>query len=161
MQLNTMFQIQRELDDRIREQHGLIDTDLVPKKLLALQTEIAELANETRCFKYWSHKSPSPTAVVLEEYVDALHFVLSLGLDLGMTDVDVQAAAGLSDLTEAFLLLNAQTAELAKTRHRDAYVALFNVLLGLGEVLGFSAKDIETAYLAKNEVNHRRQSEGY
>ena len=27
--------------------------------ILALQVEIGELANETRCFKHWSNKGPS------------------------------------------------------------------------------------------------------
>lgn len=52
--------------------------------MLALLVEIGELANETRCFKYWSNKPASEREVILEEYVDGLHFILSIGIDLGI-----------------------------------------------------------------------------
>ncbi len=48
------------------------------KRDLALTIELAELANETRCFKYWSSKGPSEREVILEEFVDSIHFLLSL-----------------------------------------------------------------------------------
>ena len=57
---------------------------IVKRKMLALLVEIGELANETRCFKYWSNKPASEREVILEEYVDGLHFILSIGIDLGI-----------------------------------------------------------------------------
>lgn len=54
MNLTKLFEMQRELDERIIEQHGLQGEDLLPKKILALQVELGELAQEWRGFKFWS-----------------------------------------------------------------------------------------------------------
>src|SRR5690606_36397479 len=78
-----LFSMQRELDERIIVEHQLTGTYFL-ERLLALQVEVGELANETRCFKYWSLKPPAERAVILEEYVDGIHFILSIGLSLGL-----------------------------------------------------------------------------
>jgi dimeric dUTPase (all-alpha-NTP-PPase superfamily) len=161
MDLTAWFAIQQVLDDRILQEHCLQRTEIFLKKILALQVEIGELANETRCFKYWSRKSPSPRESVLEEFVDALHFVLSLGLDLGHEDLELPAVSAADDLTAGFLELTAASVQLAKTQGRDEYRELFAALLAVGYGLGFSNEEIGQAYLAKNEINHQRQQEGY
>ena len=40
-------------------------------------------------------------------------------------------------------------------------VDLFHFLISLAQVMGMSADDVFQAYLKKNEVNHKRQDEGY
>src|SRR5699024_11734252 len=83
MNWNELYEMQRKLDMYIEENHSLVKEGIFPKKLLALLVELGELANETRCFKFWSTKPPSQKQVILEEYVDVLHFILSLGLEAG------------------------------------------------------------------------------
>ncbi|MGG4002815.1 dUTP diphosphatase, partial [Geobacillus stearothermophilus] len=78
------YDMQRALDERIETEHGLMEEDLFARKQLAFLVELGELANETRCFKFWSIKPPAPAERVLEEYVDGLHFLLSLGLECGL-----------------------------------------------------------------------------
>ncbi|WP_407944852.1 dUTP diphosphatase [Paenibacillus albiflavus] len=48
--------MQKALDARIIKEKGLEGQDLLPNTVLALQVEIAELANEWRGFKHWSDK---------------------------------------------------------------------------------------------------------
>jgi len=38
---------------------------------------------------------------------------------------------------------------------------MFGYFIGLGEMLGFSWKQVEDAYYAKNKINHERQDAGY
>lgn len=161
MNFHRLFLIQKGLDDRIRQEHGLIGRDLIADKVLALQVELAELANETRCFKYWSKKPPADRDVILEEYVDGLHFVISLGIELGYEYEPTDLQAGFGSLTERFTALLALTAVFGQRREVDVYRELFDAIWGLGSGLGFTAAEIEAAYLAKNEVNHRRQEQGY
>ena len=40
-------------------------------------------------------------------------------------------------------------------------VDLFHFLISLAQVMGMSAEDVFQAYLKKNEVNHKRQDDGY
>ena len=75
---------------------SLEDKDLEENKILALLVEISELANETRCFKHWSKKGPSEESVLLEEYVDSLHFFLSIA-NHHQYDVDRLYSQYLSD----------------------------------------------------------------
>src|SRR5690625_2846559 len=98
MNLEKLFQAQKELDDRIIKEKGLKGRDLLDKKILALQVELGELANEWEMFKFWK-ENPEPRNYcmaceipeveahdchnsLLEEYVDSLHFILSIGLEM-------------------------------------------------------------------------------
>ena len=81
MDLLQLFKLQK-LDDRIAK-NMTYNRKIVKRKMLALLVEIGELANETRCFKYWSNKPASEREVILEEY-GGLHFILSIGIDLGI-----------------------------------------------------------------------------
>src|SRR5690554_4670233 len=54
MNLTKLFELQRKLDEHIIKEKGLEGEDLLPKKILALQVELGELANEWRGFKFWS-----------------------------------------------------------------------------------------------------------
>ena len=78
MNVKKLCEMQMVLDERIIKEHQLEGKDLEENKILALLVEISELANETRCFKHWSTKGPSEESVLLEEYVDSLHFFLSI-----------------------------------------------------------------------------------
>ncbi|RKE76753.1 dUTP diphosphatase [Bacillus safensis] len=56
MNLQKMFEMQKELDDRIIREKGLEGQDLLPNTYVALITELGEFANEGRWFKHWSDK---------------------------------------------------------------------------------------------------------
>lgn len=163
MDLSTLYSLQRQLDERIEKQHGLQGKDLFDKKVLALLVEIGELANETRCFKFWSVKPSSPQEKVLEEYVDGLHFILSLGLECGFMHSPSlpQASSDGAQLVERFLRVFWAVDEFRKAKSRQSYDLLFTEYLQLGEQLGFSFAQIEQAYIQKNKVNHERQNQNY
>lgn len=158
---DKLFSMQQELDRRIEEGHGLVDENLIDRKILALQVELAELANETRCFKFWSLKPPAPKDVILEEYVDGIHFLLSLGIEIGYTGpIEAQGACG-HGMVEQFNALFEMISGLRNNQTTDEYVKVFGCFLTLGEELGFTMEDIQHAYMKKNEVNHERQETGY
>nr|WP_202410046.1 dUTP diphosphatase [Halobacillus litoralis] len=171
-----MYEIQGGLDAHIVKEQELQEEWLFEEKILALKVEIGELANETRCFKFWSKKAPSPREVQLEEYVDCLHFFLSLAMDLEMDPEALQVSQDYTrdTMIETFNDLYEYLAELTAISDVDTpatinrsdlqeslYVA-FSCFVGLGEKhLGFTWKEIEQAYYAKNLENHKRQLNGY
>lgn len=161
MNLQKLFQIQNTLDHRIETEHHLKDVPLFNKKVLSLQVELGELANETRCFKFWSVKEPSSKAVILEEYVDCLHFILSLGLEKGFQYISIDIKHTACELSQQFLNLYINISDFATSSSRDIYLNLFHNFLNLGNSLGFNDEDIENAYLYKNKINHERQDNGY
>lgn len=161
MKISELFHIQKQLDDKILKEHGLTECNLLQSKTLALLVELGELANETRCFKYWSKKGPSSKEIVLEEYVDCLHFILSIGLHEGYTNVVPQQKGSELEKTALFLDIYYKTNQLQENSSVYKYIELFEAFLALGEKLGFSWEEIYIAYLSKNEVNHQRQANGY
>lgn len=161
MNLAKLFRLQENLDKRIREEHKLNEESLLSKKVLALQVELAELANETRCFKYWSNKNSSAKETVLEEYVDCLHFILALGLEKGFTDIELEDKEPQFDVTAQFLNLYIDINDFVICSSKDHYITLFEDFLTLGKMLGFNTIEIEGSYYIKNSLNHKRQDEGY
>ncbi|WP_208592292.1 dUTP diphosphatase [Gracilibacillus suaedae] len=161
MNWQTLFDMQRELDNYILAQHDLKNENVFDKKVLALLVEVGELANETRCFKYWSVKPASEKAVIAEEYVDGIHFILSLGLELGVDQYESSNQASDEDLTSLFHHVFRSISVLKGEQSVEAYRAVFDTYLILGEKLGFSANDIKKAYVDKNKINFERQNQGY
>lgn len=168
MELKELFEMQKELDEHIIKEKGLEGQDLMNNKVLALYVELGELANETRCFKHWSNKGPSPKERILEEYADCLHFILSIGLSLGM-DYKLQdkyyTNIFSTDVTKQFnIIFRAITIlenDLNYTLAERDYLNVVELFLGLGTLLGFTEEIIVQAYKDKNKVNHTRQENGY
>jgi dimeric dUTPase (all-alpha-NTP-PPase superfamily) len=209
MNLSKLFQMQKALDERIEKEHPRQEgEDRLAKKILALQVELGELAQNWRGFKYWSHdqepriieycSSCGGSGVIeyfdpfdeqgymqdscedcegngttgrmplLEEFVDNLHFILSIGLDLELDNYHIAITPlKLDNVTDQFIELNYQTylvlkdTEYRKVKGRSQWMTLINLFIGLGEMLGFTWEQIEEAYMEKNEKNHQRQDEGY
>lgn len=211
MNLIKLFEMQKVLDDRIIKEHGLEGQDLLPKKILALQVELGECANEWRGFKMWSKDQEPRTKrehlcsicdgtgdenyqsnledrlegrdgypylkcedcngtgklaesnPLLEEYVDCLHFILSIGLSDPLLCVHDWNYTPRKDET-VIKQFNSTFFHLAIFSESYAswdYEAVLTFILGLGEMLGFTWEQIETAYMDKNSVNHDRQTNGY
>ncbi|PMC37088.1 dUTPase [Bacillus sp. UMB0899] len=162
MNFTVLFNMQQELDIKIETQHNLENENLVDRKILALLVEIGELANETRCFKFWSLKPPAHADVILEEYVDGIHFILSLGLemkiDTTMSFLDLESSR---TATEQFLIVYEKVSAFKHDQSVSTYKSMFEEYLLLGKLLGFTSGQMEKAYVSKNEVNHKRQQQGY
>lgn len=161
MNWSELYSMQKNLDNYIESQHNLSNKDLFQEKCLALLVELGELANETRCFKFWSTKPRSDKEVIQEEYVDGIHFMLSLGLEKGY-----QYTAESIELTEKkesrqFNLVFAACNSFKQQPTERNYQSMFESYLQLGELLGFDEAAIQRAYFKKNEINYDRQNQGY
>lgn len=162
MNITKLMDMQTALDKHIETKHDLFTENLVERKILALLVELGELANETRCFKFWSLKGPSDKETILAEYVDGIHFILSLGIEKGfIPKVETRSLLKQTDITTQFIAIYGSINEFRKHLTDETFQTVFSEYLLLGEMLGFSAKDVETAYITKNEVNYERQKQGY
>ena len=165
MRLETkkLYKIQDTLDRRIFENHDVTREDTTIRRILALLVEVGELANETRCFKFWSSKDPSEKAVILEEYVDGIHFLLSLGIDLQVMPDYLECGdpGEQADITEQFITVYEKSCLLRNYFCEEMYLDIFETYLEIAEMLGFTNEDIVSAYLMKYEENHHRQDTDY
>jgi dimeric dUTPase (all-alpha-NTP-PPase superfamily) len=97
---------------------------------------------------------------LLEEYVDCLHFTLSIGLEMNVKKIKVLSLKKESITVQFINLFNAAT--IFKINYSEtAYLMFLSAFIGLGELLGFTWEQIEEAYFSKNAVNHARQESGY
>ncbi|SFB24529.1 Dimeric dUTPase, all-alpha-NTP-PPase (MazG) superfamily [Lentibacillus halodurans] len=161
MNWSSLYAMQEQLDAYIESHHNLSDKDLFREKYLALLVELGELANETRCFKFWSTKPRNNQSVILEEYVDGIHFMMSLGLEKGYRyDSDV-VNPGETDETGQFNRVYDACVTFYRAPSEPHYEQMFESYLQLGILLGFDEKAVKSAYLKKNEINYERQNQGY
>lgn len=181
MNLGKLFEIQRKLDEHIEQNHPRQEgEDRLAKKILALQVELGELANEWRGFKFWSNNQeprineitwpygaggpPVYRNKVLEEYVDCLHFILSIGLELELEELNFHPNhSKMQDVVKLFIGINSLVGSFTYNYaiHEENYAVLVSKFHRLGELLGFTWEQVEQAYLQKNEENHARQENGY
>jgi dimeric dUTPase (all-alpha-NTP-PPase superfamily) len=163
MKLEKLFRMQKALDTHIEEKHQLQEEDLFNRKILALLVEIGELANETRSFKFWSVKPSSAKEVILEEFVDGIHFILSLGIECGFDtrQIDLTLSEPTLSVTEQFLIVYEVVSIFQRSKGLDDFIRLFGAYLQLASTLGFEKEEIDQAYLHKNEVNYQRQQNNY
>lgn len=211
MNLTNLFKTQAVLDEHIMQEHPeLRGQNNLDWKLLALQVELGECANEWRGFKKWSKNQRPHTEKevmkwclhckgtgelfesrcnhcdgkgevldyiknpLLEEYVDCLHFKLSIGLDLGAQNWlklnEYPTAYENGNITFQFLDVHSKSLkvveeiirmEIEPSEIRNLFTQSFESFLQLGAKLGFTWEEVEEAYYAKNKVNHERQNAGY
>lgn len=161
MNLQELFHMQRALDNYIQSNRQ-VEEPIFRKKVLALQVELSELANETRCFKFWSTKGPSAKETLLEEYVDCIHFLLSLGIEKNFDSLEAwPSPLEEQDLTELFLAAHAKVGQFSEQAEFESYKTLWQTFGAIATALGFSYAEVLQAYVQKNETNYKRQQEGY
>lgn len=155
-----LFEIQRKLDLFIEETQN-ITNDVFKEKGLALLVELAELANETRCFKFWSTKGASEREVLLEEFVDSIHFMLSLGNMKGYALAEWPDVQEEVDLTVQFIETTQKITQFITDPSEENYKAIWHAYGKLAYNMQFTVADIIEAYISKNEKNYERQKSGY
>ncbi|GGJ84560.1 hypothetical protein GCM10007063_03850 [Lentibacillus kapialis] len=161
MEWSSLYTMQKQLDAYIESQHDISERDLFKEKYLALLVELGELANETRCFKFWSIKPRSEQSVILEEFVDGIHFILSLGLEKGYRYVSEMIKPAEVDETGQFNHVYDLCTTFYCEPTEKNYHKLFENYLKLGQLMGFDEQGVKDAYLKKNDINYERQNHGY
>ena len=159
--INELYNIQEKLNKRIIKEHDLCEKDLRNDRFMALLVELGELANETRCFKYWSLKPASDKKVILEEFSDVLHFLLTIGISLDKPQLSFYDKESEKSLSELFLSMYNDVNVIKNLNTKFVYIRLYNTLMLIGKRLGFSEEEIYNSYLEKNKINHKRQDNGY
>jgi dimeric dUTPase (all-alpha-NTP-PPase superfamily) len=187
MNLTKLFETQKILRDRINYN----EPDRFHKLILALLVELGECAQEWRGFKFWSkdqeprtfklvsknvngHVWASSENPLLEEYVDGLHFILELGIEISekeefdvldyIEDIEEDIKSDYpkcKEVHEQFNSIFYYASSVLELKWKEGYNLLFSAYYHLGEMLGFTWEQIEQAYYDKNKVNHTRQDSGY
>ena len=103
---------------------------------------------------------PTDKNPLLEEYIDTIHFTLSIANDLGVHEhkyVKTQP----QDLNKLVLGITNLATIIPTSREPHHVKSLLNNIIALGYQLGFDEKTVIEAYHEKNKVNYERQENGY
>lgn len=163
----TMFEMlkgkQFILDEVIINNFGLHNEVLINDKIISLEVELSEFANEVRFFKYWSKKEMNRKKALFE-YVDALHFFLSIANDLRVTinyDENIDQFGG-GNVKAMYLRCKKHVIELYTSPSLETTFELaFAWFWSMGQKIGFTDLEILNAYNRKYEINHARQKNNY
>lgn len=159
--LEELYRLQEDLDVEIAKNHNVSYESTHSKRLLALIVEIGELANETRCFKFWSNKGPSPKERIMDEYADGLHFLLSLGIPLHAKKLEYEMKKSNEELTLQIHQVYKSCIALLDNYDLVHYETAFQNYLNLALSIDMDANDVIASYKNKLEVNHVRQQQNY
>ncbi|WP_407453525.1 dUTP diphosphatase [Methanobrevibacter sp.] len=157
-QLKELLEMQRVLDESIFNAKGITEYPLDNMKV-ALFVELGELMNEFPTkFKHWKSSAVDNREKGLVEYVDCLHFALSLtnyyGTDIVGYELDYNhpynkyLLNGHFTLSQMLDCVNYETTPL-------------NDIFELGNYFGFTWDEIYSAYKKKNAVNYERLRNNY
>ena len=159
--LTNLYQKQAELDQRIADNHHVSYETTRERRILALLVEFGEFANATRCFKYWSNKPSEALDIVLDEYVDGLHFFLSLGIDIKAGKKVYHYTKHADNLTKQVLEVYRLSANFYKNQDEKSYVKAFQAFINIVPLLKVRWTTIEKAYYKKLGENYSRQDNNY
>ena len=155
-QLHELLEMQKALDESILKEHGNVyDEEIAEKMKVALFVELGELMNEFPTkFKNWKKTAKDDREKGLVEYVDALHFALSLFNHYQCNLFDLREYEQYhTNCNLSMLLIGC----VDNCRYDDCLMYLFDI----GNNLGFTWEEIYKAYKAKNQVNYERLANGY
>lgn len=163
--LDRLYTMQAELDAKINEKFGInpYEESYFLKRITALQIEICEFTNETRFFKFWSENQELTTRA-LEEYVDGLHFFLSIANLLEAHEVQYQYpndATVVQSATPQIMFVNIMRFTTAMYNDPSVFVLAFMAYLDFGYLVGFEWETITKEYERKYQINIDRQESGY
>lgn len=159
--LEELYKLQADLDAEIAKNHNINYEVTRHKRSLALIVEIGELANETRCFKFWSNKEPSPKETIMDEYADGIHFLLSLGIPLNVKKMEYELVKSDKELTLQIHEVYKAATSLEENYDLDHYIDCFQKYLNLALSINMTPEDITNSYKLKLSVNHKRQETNY
>lgn len=162
MWLTEIYKLNKELDAEFIEKYQA--NEKTEENFLSLLVEIGELANETRCFKYWSSKSPSEKEVILEEFADVITMVLCFCNYLKVEEQELMylhTDLKMRSISEQFIELYKVVSQLDENYNKEYILLILSKVLVLGFSLGYNEEDMEQAVLRKMKIVDNRLHTNY
>ena len=150
-ELSNIYKVTKQIDEQFALHYGN-DEEIVRKNRLELLVELGELANETRCFKYWSTKQTGEKEKVLEEYIDCLFMALYFSNITGIS-LDEEFPSSLNgDIIDTFLCLNKFASDISAIPKKDEVKKVLIELDHLAKLLNFTIEDLERVTMIKTPL---------
>lgn len=160
MDFSKIFEMQKALDKTISLHHKVKSEEIIEKRILALIVEVSEFANELASFKYWKKQKNINREHIIEEFIDGIHFFVSLSLQLNSNNI-IHAKIISDDLNKQLLNVFSTITDLTINFNKEKLETSFSLYLGVAKLCDISNQDIETYYISKNKINYERIANNY
>ncbi|QZE12241.1 dUTP diphosphatase [Mycoplasma sp. Ms02] len=165
MNLQELFTMQLELDNAIGQKAKAKDPswnadEMLKQGSIAILVELAEFANEIQTFKYWKQNKTVNKDLVLEEYADILHFLISYSNHF-KSESEIKILYKTRDVNQHILDCFSIASKWSKNPNKRVLKKLFGYILGFITILNMSEQEVVAAYKAKNRKNHERLKNNY
>ena len=161
LDLENIYKETKYLDELFLQQYDIKSPEIIQKYKLELLVEFGELANETRCFKFWSKRQKGEKEKILEEYIDCLFMILYF---CNINNVELNECFELpekTDLVDAFLKLYEYGLFLNNQMNKDIVKKLLVQILYISELLEFDLIDLEEETKKKSLIIQQRLKSDY
>lgn len=142
MNLEKLYEFQSMLDKGMQDRLDVQGRPLLTQKILALQVKLGELASETQCFKFWVSKKSPIRSRILEQYIDCIYIIFSIGIEKGFVETEFEVTEVEYELTDHFLNMFIDLNDFMVCSTKDNYITLIGALLSLSLMFGFTENDV-------------------
>lgn len=159
---NDIYNRNKKLDDIFMNKYIATEDKLYEKNCLELIVELCELANESKCFKYWTIKKPDKE-LVLEEFADSLLMVLYMFNTYNIDSVSTVVVDSSDDILLEFnVIIRMCTNLMNRDGITDMFLyEIFTRLIHIGKLLDLSDNEIIDACYKKIIKNEERLNSDY
>lgn len=154
-EFQELYDRNKELDNLFYQKYGN-SQEIIDKNKLELLVELGELANETRCFKYWSTKKPNKDRA-LEEYADVMLMIMYFFNELNISlDEEFPEYCKQDDILALFTYLFYLSSRIREEYNKEIIKEIFVNFLKLGYMLKLTNKEIISNCYKKIDINKKR-----
>lgn len=143
-----------KLDECFIKEYGNSE-DIILKNKLELLVELGELANESKCFKYWLHK-PVNRDLVLLEYADVFLMILYFFRELDISLNEEFPNENDLNIINEFMYLYDSFTRFNKEYSKDVIKDAFVNFIRLGKLLNLSTDEVIDSCNKKININKER-----
>lgn len=149
------------LDSMFNDLYNIYSVETIEKNIIEVLVELGELANESRCFKYWSKRPPSDKDITLEEYADTLLIIFAFfnvkSIELTEEFPEIEN----DNIINQFKILFNLISKLDYNLDNDNLKLIFCNMINLGYLLNFDDEDIINGCIRKININKLRFDTGF
>lgn len=161
LNIEKIYKETKYLDELFSLQYDIKSPEIIQKYKLELLVEFGELANETRCFKFWSKKQTGEKNRILEEYIDCLFMILYFCNIANVSLSEDFPNIAKKDIIETFLTLYKYGTDLSRKFEKETIKKLLAEILYLSQLLNFTLEDLINGTKKKSLIIQERLKSDY
>lgn len=151
MDINEIFTLYKNSTCNSVDDTFKISEKNIPKKVLALQITLGNLATLSNCCEFIKSNEFTSNTSILNEYLSCLNFIFSIGLDIGIDNLNFSISDSTAPIYDQFLDVYVDINDFINFRTEDQFYTLLESFFTIGKSLNISISDICDMYNLKSK----------